>query len=228
LLLRTEHLPEVVLADIVDAETPLEPLILDDVCMPPYAGPTDHDDLLPLLKIAKALQPRLVVELGTAHGNSVANICRQCPDARIITVNAPVEDQSGDTVTFELTRGEIGRVYRQHGFEERVTQLFENTLDLDLSGQLGVDQTDLAIVDACHDTEYVLNDFFKVMPFTRPGGLVLFHDTHPSARAMLTRDVDSSDSHLIGSFFACLKLRRRGFDVRHLKDTWWGVWRKPS
>ncbi len=208
------RLPSVELAAIVPRAVEIEPPIMTDICLPPYHKFDDHDDYTPLMKIVKSLQPRVVLELGTAHGNATANICRQSPQTKIYTVNAPVEEQTGNLTTYDLTVEEIGRVYRQHGFGERVVQIFANTLHLDLSQYFTEPVIDLAIIDACHDTEYVINDFHKVKPFIKPGGMVLFHDTFQSP----------APSHLDGSYRACLKLRREGYDIRHLEHTWWAMW----
>lgn len=209
-------LPELALESILPQPIPLEDLILDDVCMPPYAGTADHDDMTPLLMLARHFAPNLIVELGTAYGNTVANLCKQVPGCRIITVNAPAARQSGRMTTYSLTDYEIGRVYSKLGYQDRVTQILVNTLDLDLSAITPKPEVGLAIVDACHDTEYVINDFLKITPFMEPGGLVLLHDTHPSLEA-----------HLIGSYTACVRLRRQGFEIAHIENTWWGIWRAP-
>jgi predicted O-methyltransferase YrrM len=206
-------LPSVELKSLVDTADTEEPAIMDDICLPPYRGPRDHDDFTPLIRIAKFLSPTLVVELGTAHGNTVANICRACPNTKVITVNAPAAAQTGAMVTFQLTHAEIGRVYHAHGLSSRVNQIFSNTLDLDLSKIIQRESVDLAIVDACHDTEYVINDFLKVQPYIRKGGAVLLHDTHPSM-----------EGHLMGSYVGCMQLRRGGLDIRHIQNSWWGIW----
>jgi predicted O-methyltransferase YrrM len=190
--------------------------ILDGICLPPFHGPNDHDDYTPLMNIVIAAQPRIIVELGTAHGNTVANICRACDNAHVFTVNAKVEEQTGNVVSFCLTQREIGYVYRSYGFASRVTQILCNTLSLDLSKHTSYGTVDLAIIDACHDRDYVLNDFFKVKDFLHPGGICLFHDTHPSM-------ID----HLEGSYRACMRLRKLRFDVRRIRNSWWGFWRKP-
>lgn len=210
-------LPSVSLGDLVSPDIRLGDAILEKICLPPYFGPKGHDDYSPLLRIIKSAKPAVVLELGTAHGNTVANICRECTETRVYTVNAPAELQSGDCVSFALTPEEIGCVYRKHGFAGRVTQILENTLFLDLSQYLKEGKVDVAIIDACHDREYVINDFLKVEPFVRPGGVVLLHDTHPSL-----------ERHLKGGYAACMSLRRRGYDIRHLENTWWGVWIKPQ
>ncbi|HEY8164292.1 MAG TPA: class I SAM-dependent methyltransferase [Gemmatimonadaceae bacterium] len=214
--MRTFHgLPEVSLESLIrQPTTPADP-ILDECCLPPYLGPSGHNDFAPLMQIVCAMKPEWVVELGTAFGNTVANICNQSPLTRVVTVNALPENQSGSCVTCELSRDEIGRVYRSHGYAHRVTQIYENTLDLDLGSSFSEPVVDLAIIDACHDREYVLNDFDKVRDHVAPSGVVLFHDTHPEM-----------DKSLEGSYLACMELRRRGYDVRHLARTWWGIWRR--
>jgi hypothetical protein len=206
-------LPLVKLDDVAPAIT-MESPILDDICMPPYFA-FAHDDYSALMRIAAMVDPRLIVELGTAHGNTVANLCKQFPNANVVTVNAVAEEQTGEAITFSLAPQDIGRVYRQHGFGGRVMQLLQNTLQLDLSAHVAEGSVDLAIIDACHDAAFVENDFRKVSPYVRSGGMVLLHDTHPSMQG-----------HLWGSYLACVRLRRRGYDIQHVKDTWWGIWRK--
>jgi len=206
-------LPSMKLDDIINTDLTVKPPILDDICLPPYMGTKSHDDYSALMKIMIHFQPKNVLELGTAHGNTVANICNHIPFTKVYTVNAPVEEQTGKLITYNLGKNEIGRVYRKFGFESRVVQIYENTMTMDLSKYIDGKIIDFVIIDACHDTDYVINDFHKVLPYVKPGSVVLFHDTHPS---ML--------NHLIGSYTACMKLRKEGFDITHIKDTWWGFW----
>lgn len=207
-------LPETSLDAFLPGHSVVKSPLLEDICMPPYFGVDDHDDYTPLMHIAVRLQPSRVIELGTAHGNTIANLCRHCPGAAFITVNAPFDMQTGDVVTFELKPDEIGRVFRNAGFASRVTQIFANTLHLDLTQHLERETAELGIVDACHDEPFVLNDFLKLVPYIRRNGVILLHDTHPSM-----------EEHLKGSYVACLRLRKMGYDIRHLAGTWWGAWR---
>lgn len=215
-LCRKYALPSMSIDEVVPTCPSLPAPILDDICMPSVHR-QKHDDFGAMMRIVAAQNPSLVIELGTAHGNTVANICHILPACRVVTVNAPVEVQSGVITTYALTREQIGRVYRNHGFADRVTQVFENTLHLDLSSYLERGSVELAIIDACHDTEYVMNDFYKCLPFMAPQGIILFHDTHPSREA-----------HLDGSYTACARLRKNGFDIQHVRCTWWGVYRIPA
>jgi hypothetical protein len=209
-------LPWVNLDDIAPALSEHSDLILEHVCMPPYEGPKTHDDLSALLRIVKCLNPRVVLELGTGRGATVANICNNS-NARVVTVNALPEQITGNVITYELTKDQIGSVYRNHGFQHRVTQIFANTMSVDLEPYLGGPCIDLAIIDACHDEEFVLNDFRRVLPTLNSTATVLFHDTHPSM-----------ESHLVGSYKACMALRRQGYNIRHIRNTWWAIWQKPE
>jgi hypothetical protein len=74
---------------------------------------------------------------------------------------------------------------------------------------------DFAIVDACHDTRFVINDFLKVLPFMSEDGVIILHDTDESMRW-----------HTFGSYLACLRLRASSHDIRHIKGSWWGVWKR--
>lgn len=203
------RLPEI---DFVPRVKPDKELITQDICLPPLFGPTDHDDLTPLLTLVKELGPDLVVEFGTGYGNTTANICR-LTESKVITVNALAEQISGRWITYALTSEEIGRVYRRYGFADRVSQVYANTLDLDLSRYISPFTIDLGIIDACHDNDYVISDFQKMVPFVRPGGVIMLHDTHPIRKG-----------HLSGSYSACKYLRKWGWNVLHIQNTWWGIW----
>ena len=192
---------------------PIEP-ILDHVCLPPYHGPDSHDDLTPLLRLVTHLAPQIVLEFGTGYGNMTANICAVSA-ARVFTVNARPDQLSGRVITYSLREEDIGSVYRRYAFQERVLQICENTLDFDPTRYFPEACVDLAIIDACHDTEYVINDFTKVLPTLSTTATVLIHDTHPSM-----------EGHLFESYLACLELRKRGFDIKHMENTWWAIWQR--
>jgi predicted O-methyltransferase YrrM len=170
------------------------------------------------MQIVYGANPAIVLELGTAHGNTPANICAGT-SATVYTVNALPEQISGDSVTFTnaLTKEEIGRVYREAGFGSRVVQIFENTLTIDYERSIKGKIVDVAIIDACHDYDYVLHDFFAIQPVLRDGAIVLLHDTCPSMKM-----------HLASSYWACMHLRRKGYHICHIRDTWWGYWKKPD
>ncbi len=231
----TYKLPTIHLQDLGADAGLITPPITEFLCLPPYfegvnrrsepesaarageADPllatlNDHDDAGPLLALICHFAPKVVLELGTAQGATVANICA-VSDAHVYTVNALPEQIDGNLITFALTKTEIGEVYRKYGYADRVTQIYENTWELDLLQYIPPGSVDFAVIDACHDVDFVINDFHCVLPLLHDRSVVLFHDVHPSM-----------SDHLLDSYIACMCLRREGFNIQHLDGTWWGVW----
>lgn len=209
----TLTLPEVSPDELGVSGERFEP-VLEGICMPPYMGPTELDDFNFLINLAKLVDPENVFEFGTAEGNTVANLCKNT-DASVVTVNALFGDTSGTLRTMDLTKSAIGHVYRENGYAERVTQIFSDSLSLVVEKFTNKGQFDLVIIDACHDYEYVLNDFFIIEPLVSDKGYVLFHDCHPSAVG-----------HLEGAWKACCHLYKAGYDIAHVRGTWWTIWNK--
>ena len=104
-------------------------------------------------------------------------------------------------------------LFHKEALSQFIRTRCERQLRLNLSPYLSGAGIDLAIIDACHDPDYVVNDFLKVVPFVAPGGVVLLHDTHPCLRG-----------HLWNSYVGCMRLRRCGYSIKHITGTWWGVW----
>jgi len=209
---RKYQLPKIALGD---KEIPFKqyyPDILDEICIPPYKGEGNLKDFSILFSIIDFLKPDLILEFGTAHGNTVANICSKFP-SRIITVNALPEQIEGRVLTYTLTEDEIGYVYRKFGFSNRVEQIYANTRVINLKNNLDDQKINLGIIDACHDSEFVLNDFLKIQPFMSPNSIVLFHDTHPSL-----------NRHYIDSYIGCMYLRKLGFHICYIEESSWGIW----
>lgn len=207
------QLPNIHLDELAPNALSVEPLITDKLCLPPYEGPADHNDAAPLLTLVREVNPRIVLELGTGYGATVANICA-ISDAQVYTVNALPQQITGRLTTYVLPKEEIGRVYRKHGFSERVVQIYQNTKEWDPTNHLALQSIDLAIIDACHDADFVVNDFLRILPVLHERSIVLLHDVHPSMQA-----------HLRDGYIACMYLRKLGFDINHLEGTWWGIWR---
>lgn len=206
------QLPRIPISNIINNICHDLPGIAEHICMPPYMGDVNFQDYSFLISMIKELKPTRVLELGTAHGNTVANICA-VSDANVYTVNALPEDMTGDITTFALTREEIGSVYRKYGFEDRVVQIYSNTKKINILEWVVSKSVDFAIIDACHDADFVVNDFLKIYPCLSDQATVVFHDTNPSG-----------EKHLLDSYLGCMYLRKMGFNVKQLENSSWGFW----
>ncbi|MGI6259089.1 MAG: class I SAM-dependent methyltransferase [Anaerolineaceae bacterium] len=208
----TYQLPEEDINNIIENYTEHVPSIMEEICIPPYHGDKGLLDYPILISIVKSMQPKIILELGTAHGNTVANICAES-NAKIYTVNALPQQIEGEVVTFNLSRETIGSVYIKNGYKDRVTQIYANTKDMDLLNYMEPKSVDLAFIDACHDFDFVINDFHKILPILSEDGVILFHDVHPSCNL-----------HYAGSYFAGMYLRTKGFNVRYISGSSLGIW----
>jgi hypothetical protein len=210
---RAFDLPEIPVDTLLYGAPLVEPPLVEGLYMPPVAGPGDVNDVGIALTLIQQAQPNVIVELGTGRGAFTANLCA-VTDAHVYTVNALPEQISGRITTFALTDQEIGSVYRDQGYAGRVSQVYADTRNVRYDELLPSGQRiDFAVLDACHDAEYVLQDFLNVLPHAHQHTRILMHDTHPSM-----------DGHLLGSYSACLYLRLLGYDVRHIEGSWWGLW----
>jgi len=206
------QLPDVKITELIDNFHEHKPAFLDNICIPPYLGDSSFQDYSILISLIRDLKPKYILELGTAHGNTVANICAES-DATLFTVNALPQQIDGNIITFTLPREEIGKVYRTNGFQDRVFQIYENTRNLNILNYVNPKSIDFAIIDACHDMEFVINDFLKVYPALSDQAVVLFHDTLPAY-----------EHHYLDSYLGCMYLRRQGFNIKHINDSSWGYW----
>ena len=211
-------MPSISQSDLINPQNiiKVDKMILEDCYLSPYRGNDSHDDFTFIHSLVNEQKPNIILELGTALGNTTANFCKLLPDVKVYTVCALPEQISGDHITDAFKKDEIGRVFRKYGYKEQVTQIYEDTMNLDLQkNNIDLESIDLAIIDACHDENYVYNDFYKVLPFVKVGGIILFHDTHTEIKR-----------HWWTSYLACLKIIRDGYKVKHVKNTWYGYYKK--
>lgn len=206
------QLPQVDLVELCPNSTLEYPTITEKLCMPPYKGDETLKDYSFLISLIKYKNPKIVLELGTAHGTTVANICAVC-NAKVYTVNALAEQTEGNLITYSLTKDEIGYVYRKIGYADRVVQIYENTRNLKILDWVEPKTVDFAIIDACHDAEFVVNDFLKIYPSLSDHAIVLFHDTNPSLK-----------EHFFDSYLGSMYLRKLGFNTKHIYESSWGIW----
>jgi hypothetical protein len=206
------QLPQIAIDDLCPVSIQEFPLITKELCIPPYKGDKTLRDFSFLISLVRHRNPKIVLEFGTAYGTTVANICAVC-NARVYTVNALAEQIEGNLITYLLMKDEIGYVYRENGYADRVVQIYENTRNIKILDWIDPKSVDFAIIDACHDSEFIVNDFLKILPALSDKAIVLFHDTSPSF-----------ENNLIDSYIGCMYLRKIGFNVKHLRKSSWGIW----
>jgi predicted O-methyltransferase YrrM len=162
---------------------------------------------------------KIALEIGTAHGLTTALMAVNAPHATVHTVNIPPEDigTGGVYTTFAPAHDQIGLAWRERKLSN-VVQILANTA----TWEPDFGPIDVALIDGCHDTEFVYGDTRKVLARCREGSLILWHDFHPGLRrvypwiASVCRGVE--------------RLYQEGLlrgNILHLQDSWVGLYRVP-
>jgi predicted O-methyltransferase YrrM len=132
-----------------------------------------------LVTMVRELQPKVVVEIGSAKGGTLYGWCQLAtPDATIVSIDLPGGDFGGgmDQVHAALV-GTYAKPGQAMHFLPRDSHAPE-TLD-DLKTILAGRQIDLLMIDGDHTYEGVKSDYEMYAPLVRAGGLVAFHDVLP-------------------------------------------------
>jgi hypothetical protein len=140
------------------------------------------EELCCLLIVAKAVQAKKVLEIGTWDGNTSVNFAANI-DGNVVTVDLP-PDFDGDQHKAALTypnadlyvtdRAQLGRQFHGHSLGPRIHQVYGDSAKIDWS-TLG-SPFDLIFIDGCHDFEYVASDTANARKHIAPGGAVVWHD----------------------------------------------------
>ncbi len=128
-------------------------------------------------QLADRFQPKILLELGTGSGTFLSTVMPLLPDSRAITVNyPPEEDAPGAYVTNRrMTKGEIGASFHGSTYERRIQQIYCDTRELIIKRSF-----DLIMIDANHDTDYVISDTKISISCCRDDSIILWHDFHPT------------------------------------------------
>jgi predicted O-methyltransferase YrrM len=96
----------------------------------------------------------------------------------IITANYGEDELGPRTYHRTDAGGYIGRIYREKGLGNRVSQIYCDSREWDISNY-PPDFFDSVLIDGGHQTEIVINDSRKALQILRSGGLIIWHDFCP-------------------------------------------------
>jgi predicted O-methyltransferase YrrM len=149
--------------ELFDAASSLE---VEEIAIPPIQV---RAEIVSLLTLLRAEQPRRVLEIGTANGGTLYLLAwASAADARILSL---------DIKLFEPLHR---RVFEKVGRRSQRVRVMRGDSHLDdtrdavreyFGGQL-----DFLFIDGDHSAPSVLRDFELYAPLVRSGGLIAFHD----------------------------------------------------
>ncbi len=102
------------------------------------------------------IEPRLYVEYGISSGRCVEQIAPLCRQVWGVDL-APYETKTANYSHYHMTT-------RQ--FHDTILQVKKPVIDL-------------AFIDACHESDEVMQDFEELFPFIAQNGFICLHDTYP-------------------------------------------------
>lgn len=154
------------------------------------------NEIIELWRLFVALQPKVIVEIGTAQGGTLAGWCQLAPrDATIIIIDRCVDDcrpRPGDPVHPDIYNGPLkmtsqgGGAYslRQHAQQLHVINgwSYEPQVIQNLEKLLAGRKIDFLFHDASHQSEMFAKDWQIYWPMiSEDGGVFASHDISPSS-----------------------------------------------
>jgi predicted O-methyltransferase YrrM len=133
-------------------------------------------ELSELLQRVSAIQPRTVVEIGTARGGTLYGLCQVAPDdATIVSVDLPGGQFGGG-----YDNADVSRFMTYRRGTQRLSCLMADSHLLEtrerLTGELSASPIDFLLIDGDHTYQGARLDWEMYAPMVREGGLVALHD----------------------------------------------------
>ncbi len=120
-------------------------------------------------KIAEWLLPEVYLELGIENCRNISKVNKLASPDILVGVDIRLRRKL-DSIKFKLY--------------EMTTDIFFFKLD---SKEIIFPSFDMVFIDACHDSNQVLKDFWSVLPFVSEQGIIIIHDTYPPSSKFLSK-----------------------------------------
>jgi hypothetical protein len=140
-------------------------------------------DLINLCLLCRAVNPRVVFEIGTMNGYTALHFALNSPpDARVYTLDLPNDGSQMPqlpTTLIDDLHIDGHESYRRYSFENnaaesKITCLFGDSATFDYSPY--EKRVDLFFIDGSHSYEYVRSDTLNGLNCCHPGSVIAWHD----------------------------------------------------
>jgi len=135
-----------------------------------------------LASVVSALQPKVIFETGTFRGVGALTMALNAPHSEVYTLDLPEESGSASTTTLtrgdaewvRLSRGCVGIAFKGHPVENRIHQLFSDSLKFDAAERVA--SADFCFIDGGHSYECIKADTENALKVLSPQGVILWDD----------------------------------------------------
>lgn len=118
-----------------------------------------------LYSIIRITTPKIVIEIGTANGNSAIAIGQALQD-----------NKKGTLYTIDPNEEELVKIaIKKAKLEKRIEYIIDYSFNA--IPRLQLNNADFVFIDGNHSYEKVVTDFNLVKNLVMPGGIIVFHDT---------------------------------------------------
>jgi hypothetical protein len=148
----------------------------------PVDGNVSLDELAFICALARKIQPRIVVEIGTFDGNTTLQLALNTPsDSRIFTLDLPMGAEAGGhndpkDEKFIASSRRVCRRFLGSEVEYKIIQCYGNSLTYDFAEFAVHGKPQLIFIDAGHSYECVRNDSEKALTILDRGGIIVWQD----------------------------------------------------
>ncbi len=138
-----------------------------------------QEEFIELLKIFQKLNPKYILEIGTANGGSLFCFCKLArEDAVIISIDLPEGPFGGGYPEWKIPIYQAFKKENQKLYLLRKDSHREETLE-EIKKILNGNQLDFIFIDGDHSYEGVKMDYEMYSSLVRKGGVIAFHDIAP-------------------------------------------------
>ncbi len=133
-------------------------------------------EITKFLEIAKKIEPKNVLEVGTAHGGNLFLLTKIAHDGgKIISIDLPGGEFGGGYFARKKRLYNNFVTGAQKMFLIRGDSHSQNSLN-EVVKNLGGEKVDVLFIDGDHTYNGVKSDFEMYSPLVRPGGIIAMHD----------------------------------------------------
>ncbi len=134
------------------------------------------EEFIEFLKIFQELNPKYILEIGTANGGTLFCFCKLArDDATIISIDLPGGSFGGGYPEWKIPLYQAFTKENQKLYLLRKDSHREETLE-EVKKNLNGNQLDFLFIDGDHSYEGVKKDFEMYSPLVGKGGIIAFHD----------------------------------------------------
>lgn len=144
-----------------------------------------------LLRVARDLQPRRILEVGTFHGLTTRRLAVAAPEALILTIDLPPNTTPAlaSDLAF-VDHDHVGAFFANHEVSDRITQVRADSASVEardaalawLDASSPLDEPlgcfDLILIDGAHDYESTHDTFMNLVLPTMASTAVVFFDDY--------------------------------------------------